>query len=86
MTIMSPTIGNNNEEGLPSSWRSHITSLEELKNKLDGCQAYYERMQKARYVLPIARVEPIQRHDVKPMFLKPGKPYTVNTTSTAETS
>lgn len=85
MISMSSKFGNNNDEELPSSWRSHTISLEELKNKLDGCQAYYERMQKARYAPPIARVEPIQRHDVKPMFPKSGKPYSVNT-STAEMS
>jgi len=62
---------NDNNEERPSSSESHNTSIEELKNKLDGCQAYYERMlEKAKNVPPIARVEPTQRHDFKPTFLK----------------
>lgn len=79
---MSSKSDNNNKEELPASWRSHNISLEELKNKLDGCQAYYEKMmQKARYVPPIARVEPTQRHDFKPTFPKSGMPYSENTST-----
>lgn len=84
---MSSNSGNNNNnEEQPSSSESHNTSIEELKNKLDGCQAFYEKMLKTKNGPPIARVEPTQRHDFKPMFPKSGTPSSGNTASTTERS